>query len=110
MDDTGPRSSAHRHWITREISLGNRREYSIFLMANQDKLDCAIPAQRVHHRIQSVSDDSIAAFNPSLRQHLPQYVCDFFRHKNPFCFFVDLVWGPRSLLPITEADSPSRDR
>src|SRR6266853_707452 len=95
MDNSGPRSSAHHHWITREISLRDRCEYSIFLMTNGNKLDCAISAQCVHYRIQSVSDDSITAFDTSLRQHLPQYVCDFFRHKNLPDFLVDLILVPR---------------
>jgi len=91
MDNSGPRSSAHHHWVTREISLRDRCEYSIFLMTNGNKLDCAISAQCVHYRIQSVSDDSITAFDTSLRQHLPQYVCNFFRHQNPPEFPVDLL-------------------
>src|SRR5882762_8178288 len=39
MDNSGTRSSAHHHWVTREISLCDRCEYSIFLMTNGDKLD-----------------------------------------------------------------------
>ena len=78
MDNSGPRGSAHRHWVTREISLRDRRECSILLITNLNKLDCAISAQCVHHGVQSVSDDSITALDSSLRQHLPQYVCNFF--------------------------------
>src|ERR1700674_5009127 len=99
MDNSGPRSSAHHHWVTREIGLRDRGEYSIFLMTNGNKLDCAISAQRVHHRIQSVSDDSVTAFDTGLRQHLPQYVCDFLRHENLPDFLVDLISVPRNSLP-----------
>src|ERR1700722_2979510 len=87
MDNSGPRSPAHRHWVTREISLRDRSEPSIFFMTNGDKLDCPISAQSVHYRIQSVSDDSIAALDSSFHQHLPQYVCNVFRHKNLSEFF-----------------------
>src|SRR6266704_2913962 len=90
MDNSRPRGSAHHHWVTREISFRDRCEYSIFLMANGNKLDCAIPAQGVHYRIQSISDDSITALDTSLCQHLPQYVCHFFRHKNLPDFLVTL--------------------
>src|SRR5580658_3107631 len=93
MDNSGPRSSAHHHWVTREISLRDRRKHSIFLMTNGNKLDCAISAQRVHYRIQCVSDDSITAFDTSLRQHLPQYVRNFLRHGN----LLNSVWKGRSL-------------
>src|ERR1700683_392074 len=82
MDNSGPRSSAHRHWVTGEISLCDRGKYSVFLMTNENKLDCAVPAQCIHHRIQCVTNDSITALDSSLRQHLPQYVCNCFRHKN----------------------------
>src|SRR5258707_8841428 len=96
MNNSGPRSSADHHWVTREISLRDRSEYSIFLMTNGNKLDCAISAQCVHYRIQSVSDDSITAFDASLRQHLPQYVCNFFRHKGLPDFLVDRISVPRN--------------
>src|ERR1700722_9241577 len=101
MDNSRPRSSAHHHWVTGEISLRDRGEHSIFLMTNGHKLDCAISAQCVHHRIQSISDNSVAALDSSLRQHLPQYVCDFFRHKNLSEFFVDLLSVPRNSLPAS---------
>src|SRR5580698_1060647 len=89
MDNSGPRGSAHHHWITREVSLRDRGEHSIFLMTNGNKLDCAISAQCVHDRVQSVPDDSETALDSSLRQHLPQYVRDFFRHKNLSECFMD---------------------
>ena len=32
LDDSGPRGSTHHHWVTCEISLRDRREYSILLI------------------------------------------------------------------------------
>src|SRR5580700_2211221 len=81
MDNSWPCSSAYHHRVPREISLRDRGKHSVFLVTNGNKLDRAISAQRVHDWIQSVSDDSITAFDSSLRQHLPQYVCDFFGHQ-----------------------------
>src|SRR6266496_4767819 len=105
MDDSGSRGSAHHHRVTREIGLRDRGKHSIFLMTNGNKLDCAISAQCVHHRIQCVSDDSITALDSSLRQHLPQYVCNFFRHKNLPEFLVDLASVPRNS-PRASTSSP----
>ena len=99
MDDSGSRGSAHHHRVTGEIGLRDRGKHSIFLVTNGNKLDCAISAQCVHHRIQCVPDDSITALDSSLRQHLPQYVCNFFRHKNLPDFPVDLISVPCNSLP-----------
>src|SRR5580704_11652362 len=81
MDNPRPCRSAYYHWVAGEISLRDRGKHSVFLVMNRNKLDGAISAQCVHDRIQSVSDDSITALDSSLRQHLPQYVCNFFGHQ-----------------------------
>jgi hypothetical protein len=41
-----------------------------------DELDLAVAAQRVEDRMESVPDNPIAASDASVRQHLPQHVCD----------------------------------
>src|ERR1700685_2148581 len=103
MDNSRPCSSAYHHWVTGEISLRDRGKHSVFLVMNRNKLDCAISAQRVHDRIQSVSDDSITAFDSSLRQHLPQYVCNFFRHRNLSEFFLDNYRSAESITRVQVA-------
>src|SRR5580700_5412036 len=45
-----------------------------------DKLDLAVAPERVDHRIQRVSNNSVAAFHPGFREHLPQDVSNSF-HK-----------------------------
>jgi hypothetical protein len=49
-------------------------------VANVDELDLAVAPERVDHRIERVSDDSVAAFDAGLRQHLPHDVSNFLRH------------------------------
>jgi hypothetical protein len=49
-------------------------------VADVDELDLAIAAQRIDDRIESVSNNALAALDTGVRQHLPQDVCDFSRH------------------------------
>jgi hypothetical protein len=51
-------------------------------MANVDKLDLAVAAQAINDGIESVSNNSVTAFDSSIREHLPQDVCNFSRHRN----------------------------
>jgi hypothetical protein len=45
-----------------------------------DELDLAVAAQRVDDRFKSVPVNAVAAIDASVREHLPQDVCDFSRH------------------------------
>jgi hypothetical protein len=43
-------------------------------------LDFAVAAQRVDDGIESVPNNSIAAFDSGVREHRPQDICNFSRH------------------------------
>ena len=54
-------------------------------MADVDELDFAVATQPVDDGIESVSNNSVTAFDTSVCEHLPQNICDFSRHINlPF--------------------------
>jgi hypothetical protein len=51
-------------------------------VADVDELDFAVATQPVNHGIESVSDNSVAAFDTSVCEHLPQNICNISRHGN----------------------------
>ena len=82
MDDAGPSGSADRNRIAGQVGLGDGGEYTVLFMADVDELDLAVAAQPVNDGIESVSNDAVAAFDSRIREHLPQDVCYFSRHRN----------------------------
>ncbi len=81
MDDARAGCSTHRHRIAGKIGLGDGGENAVFFVADVDELDLAVAAQRVDDGIQGVANDAIAPLDSGLREHLPQQVCHFSRHK-----------------------------
>ena len=73
--------SANRHRFAAQVGVGDRGEDAVFLVTNMDKLDLAVAPERVDHRIQRVSDNSVAAFDAGLRQHLPHYIRNSTVHR-----------------------------
>jgi hypothetical protein len=57
--------------MAREVGVGNRREAAILFMAHVDELDLPVPAKRVDHGIQRISDDPVAAFYAGFLKHFP---------------------------------------
>src|SRR5271163_1572980 len=111
MDHPWPRGAAHCHRVAREIGFGDRGKHSVFLMTDENELDSAVAPQRVHHRVQRISHDSITTLHAGLRQHLPQYVRHFFRHEILPIFFVIFAssrfdYRSRFSLAISRISSP----
>src|ERR1700686_944268 len=51
-------------------------------MAYVDEFDLAVATQCVDDGIESVSNNSVTAFDTGVCEHLPQNICNFSRHKN----------------------------
>jgi hypothetical protein len=73
--------SANRHGLAGQVGFGDRGEGTVFLVAYMDKLDLAIASESIDHRIQRIADNSVAAFDAGLRQHLPQDVSNSSFHR-----------------------------
>ncbi len=82
MNDARTSGSADRDRIARQVSFGNGGKNSIFFMTDVDEIDPAVSAKSIDKRIESISDNAIAAFDASVGEHLTQDICDFSRHNN----------------------------
>jgi hypothetical protein len=67
--------------IAGEVRVGDRGEDTVLFMANVNKLDLAVAPESVDHRIQRVSDDTVAAFDAGLRRHLPHDIRNTSFHR-----------------------------
>ena len=61
-----------------EIRLCYRREGAVVLVVDRDELDHAVAAQSIDQRIQSVSNNAVAASDVMPRKHRPHNVCNRF--------------------------------
>jgi hypothetical protein len=77
MNDARTSGSADCDRITRQVSFGNSGKDSIFLVTDMDEIDPAVSAKSIYKGIESISDDSITAFDAGVREHLTQDICDF---------------------------------
>src|ERR1700692_3716752 len=51
-------------------------------MAYVDEFDLAVATQGVDDWIESISNNSVTAFDTGVCEHLPQNICNFSRHGN----------------------------
>lgn len=78
--NAGSGGPADRNGFPGEEPFGARREGTPFLVANVDVFNVLVVEQRLHGRVQCVTDNPVAALNAGICQHLPQIVCNCSRH------------------------------
>jgi hypothetical protein len=82
MNDAWASGSTHHRWNTCQVRVRYRSEGPILFVADVNKLDVAVSAESVAHRIESIPDNPVAAFDAYIREHFPQNIRNVSAHDS----------------------------